>query len=189
MDVLRLKVAAILCFVFFLAGCKNASTPLDRAMTLRNSVLESNGCSFQATVSADYGEKYYVFSMDCVSDKEGNLKFTVISPETISGITGQISTEGGALTFDDKLLTFPTIADGQITPVTTPWLFIKTLRSGYMNSCTSGSDGYQLSIDDSYADSALRLFISVENDLPVLGEIYWKGSRVLSIHVENFTYL
>ena len=189
MGALRLKVAAILCVVFLLSGCKNVNGPLDKAIMLRNRILEGNGCSFQATVTADYGEKLYVFKMDCISDKEGNLRFSVVSPETISGITGKISTEGGSLTFDDKILSFPTVADGQVTPVTAPWLFLKTLRSGYMNSCTKDSDGYQLSIDDSYAEDAFRLLISVKNDLPVSGEIFWKGSRVLTVTVEQFTYL
>ena len=187
---MRLKAGILLCVLFLFTGCKNANGPLDKAMILRNRILESNGCSFRATVTADYGEKLYVFVMDCVSDKDGNLQFSVVSPETISGITGKTSSEGGVLTFDDKILAFPTIADDQITPVTAPWLFIKTLRSGYMNCCTKDSGGgYQLSIDDSYADDALRLLISVENDLPVSGEIFWKGSRVLTIVVEQFTYL
>ena len=187
---MRLRAAIIVCVLFLFTGCKSKNGPLDNAMILRNRILESNGCSFRATVTADYGEKMYVFVMDCVSDKEGNLQFCVVSPETISGITGKISTEGGALTFDDKTLAFPTIADDQITPVTAPWVFIKTLRSGYMNCCTQDSDScYELSIDDSYEEDALRLLISVENDLPVKGEIYWNGSRVLSVTVEQFTYL
>ena len=189
MNALRLKVTAILCLVFLLTGCKNVNGPFDKAIMLRNRILESNGCSFRATVTADYGEKLYVFKMDCISDKEGNLQFSVVSPETISGITGRISTEGGSLTFDDKILAFPTVADGQITPVTAPWLFLKTLRSGYMNSCTKDSDGYELSIDDSYDEDAFRLLISVKNDLPISGEIFWKGSRVLTVTVEQFTYL
>lgn len=186
---MRLKAAVMFCILFLFTGCKNQNGPLDKAIMLRNRLLESNGCSFRATVTADYGEQLYIFTMDCISDKEGNLQFSVVSPETISGITGKISTEGGALTFDDKILAFPTVAEGQITPVTAPWVFLKTLRSGYMNSCTKDSGGYQLSIDDSYAEDALRLLIFVENDIPVIGEIFWKGGRVLTVAVEEFTYL
>lgn len=186
---MRLKAAVLFCILFLFTGCKNQNGPLDKAIMLRNRLLESNGCSFRATVTADYGEQLYIFTMDCISDKEGNLQFSVVSPETISGITGKISTEGGALTFDDKILAFPTVAEGQITPVTAPWVFLKTLRSGYMNSCTKDSDGYQLSIDDTYAEDALRLLICVVNDIPVSGEIFWKGGRVLTVAVEEFTYL
>lgn len=186
---MRWKVAALLCLVFVLCGCRKSNGPLDKAISLRNKVLDSNGCSFSATVTADYGEKLYTFSMDCTSDKEGNITFSVIKPETIAGITGRISAQGGALTFDDKVLAFETLADGEISPVAAPWVFMKTLRSGYMRGCTDEKNGYQIVIDDSYEADALRLNIFVENNLPVNGEIFWKGRRVLTITVDNFTYL
>lgn len=186
---MRRKALAILCVVFLLSGCKKVDNPLGNAIGLRNKVLKSNGCSFSATVTADYGEKVYAFSMDCESDVNGNLNFCVTKPGTIAGITGNISAAGGNLTFDDKVLAFHPLADGEISPVTAPWLFLKTLRSGYIRSCTDSGDSYQVEIDDSYAEDALRLLILIENDLPVKGEIFWKGRRVIAIAVEHFIYL
>ena len=87
------------------------------------------------------------------------------------------------------MLAFQTIADGQVTPVTAPWLLIKTLKSGYLRDCTDTENGYKISIDDSYEAEALRLQIYIEKDLPVSGEIFWKGRRVLTLTVENFKYL
>ena len=158
-------------------------------MSFREKMLSSNGCSFSTTVTADYGEQIYTFSMDCVCDKEGNLTFSVTKPESIAGITGKVSSEGGSLTFDDKILAFQTIADGQITPVTAPWLFMKTIRSGYLNGCSIQEDGIEITIDDSYREDALRLLVSVKNDVPSSAEIFWKGRRVMSLIVENFAYL
>ena len=187
---MRWKALAIfLCVVFLLCGCKKADGTLNHAIDLRNRILESNGCSFSATVTADYGEKIYVFSMDCTSDKEGNLMFSVTKPDTIAGITGKISTAGGALTFDDKVLAFQTLADGEISPVAAPWLFLKALHSGYLRGCTEGNGSYQIELDDTYEEDALRLHIFVENNLPVSGEVFWEGRRVLSIAVDNFIYL
>ncbi|MBQ5607614.1 MAG: hypothetical protein IIU86_01150 [Oscillospiraceae bacterium] len=186
---MRVKVAAILCVLFLFSGCNNADAPLDKALALRNRILDSNGCSFRVNITADYVEKVYVFGMDCEADKEGNLTFSVTEPDTIAGITGKITTAGGAITFDDKVLAFKTMADGQITPVTAPWLFINTLRSGYLNGCTEGENSFEISIDDSYEEDALRLNIRVENDLPVFGEIFWQGRRLLTLTVEDFAYL
>lgn len=186
---MRVKVAAILCVLFLFSGCKNADAPLDKALALRNRLLDSNGCSFQATITADYGEKVYTFEMDCKTDKEGNLIFSVTEPDTIAGITGKMTAAGGAITFDEKVLAFQAMADGQISPVTAPWLFIKTLRSGYLNGCTAGENSFDISIDDSYEEDALHLNIRVENDLPVASEIFWQGRRVLTLVVENFAYL
>lgn len=186
---MRLKVAAILCVMCLFTGCKNANEPLDRALALRSKILDSNGCQFHATVTADYGEKQYTFSMNCTTDKEGNLTFTVAKPDTLSGITGKITADGGAITFDDKVLAFQTMADGQVTPVMAPWLYMKTLRGGYLNGCTMGKDCYTISIDDTYEADALHLEITVRQNLPMDCEIFWKGRRVLTIAVENFTYL
>jgi len=186
---MRVRFISILCIVFLLTGCKNTNLTIENAIELRERISKSNGCTFRSTVTADYGEKFYTFSMDCTADKEGNMTFTVNEPATLTGITGKIDTSGGGITFDDKVLAFQTIADGQITPVTAPWLFLKTLRSGYLRDCSNTEKGYRISIDDSYEADALRLNIFVENEYPVSAEFFWKGRRVLTITVENFTYL
>lgn len=186
---MRLKLISILCVVFLFSGCKNTNSLLGNAVAIRERIAKSNGCSFQSEITADYGEKLYTFTMDCQVDKEGNMTFAVTQPETLAGITGKVDTSGGAITFDDKVLAFQTIADDQVTPVTAPWLLIRTLRSGYLRDATDTESGYRISVDDSYEADALRLNINIEKELPVSGEIYWKGRRVLTLTVENFTYL
>ncbi len=186
---MRVRLAAILCISIIFCGCKNSADSLKEGMNLRRQILESSGCSFHSTVTADYGEKIYVFEMDCKTDKEGMLQFSVTSPDTIAGITGKIDNEGGAITFDDKVLAFQTIADGQVTPVTAPWLLMKTLRGGYIRDSVSTEDGFEISIDDSYQEDALRLNIAVKNGLPASGEIFWQGRRILTVAVEDFAFL
>ncbi len=186
---MRVKAAVILCFLFLFTGCANTHEPLDRAISIRNEILNSDSCSFVAEITADYGEKIYTFSMDCQTDKAGNLSFTVKDPATIAGITGKVSSAGGAITFDDKVLAFQTMADGQVSPVTAPWLFMHTLRSGYLKGCAETDSGLVISIDDSYAEETLHLEITTENDVPTFAEIFWQGRRMLTVKVENFTYL
>ena len=186
---MRAKLAVVLCVLFLLTGCKGTGEPLDKAIALRNRVTDSSGCAFHTTVTADYGEKIYEFSMDCTTDKEGNLTFTVTKPDTINSISGKISAVGGAITFDDKVLAFQTIADGRVTPVTAPWLFINTLRSGYLKGCAQTEQGIEISFDDSYAENALHVQINTNDDIPVSAEIFWQGRRVMTLDVEGFTYL
>lgn len=186
---MRYRLAAIICFLFFFTGCKGNGDSFNRAMALRNKILESNGCRFQTTITADYGEQIYIFKMDCQTDRDGNLSFSVIEPETIAGIAGKISASGGAITFDDKVLAFQTIADGLVTPVSAPWLFVKTLRSGYLKDTAETENGYAISIDDSYEEESLQLQISTAGDMPSFAEIFWQGRRILTLSVENFTVL
>lgn len=186
---MRYRVAAIICVLLLFTGCKGSGDSLDRAMALRNRVLREDGCSFTATVTADYGEQIYAFKMACKTDREGDLTFTVAEPATIAGITGKISGTGGTITFDDKVLAFQTIADGLVTPVTAPWLFMKTLRSGYLKDAAETEQGIEISIDDSYAEEALQLRIRTVGDLPASAEIFWQSRRILTIIVENFSFL
>ncbi len=186
---MRSKILLIFCFVFLLSGCSGDTGPLDKALSLRDSIISSEGCSFHTQITADYGEKIYIFGMDCKTDRDGNLYFTVTEPATISGITGKITGDGGAITFDDKVLAFRTMADGLISPVSAPWVFIRSLCGGYMKDCTGEEHNYIISVDDCYEEDALQLRIQVDADKPVAGEIFWQGRRVLVLTVEEFVVL
>ena len=186
---MRVKLAVVLCVIILLCGCSNQDDALGRAVALRNKITGSSGCSFSVTVTADYGDKLYVFSSNCVTDRNGDLSFEVTSPLTIAGITGKVSGNGGAICFDDVSLAFPTIADGQISPVTAPWLFLKTLRGGYLKDCSNTDAGLSISIDDSYSEEAFQIHIHTKGDAPVSAEIFWKNRRILTLVIEDFIIL
>lgn len=183
------RVWAVIVLVIFLCGC-SADASMDRALALRQRLLDANGLTFEATVTADYGENFHTFVLKCQVDQAGDLSFEVSAPDTISGITGIMSAEGRALTFDDQVLAFAPLADGQIPPISAPWLLIHTLRGGYIRACAEGQGGLHLTIDDSYEDDALQLDIWLdENDLPKEAEILWQGRRILTIRVEALVFV
>ncbi|MBE6982712.1 MAG: hypothetical protein E7435_00275 [Ruminococcaceae bacterium] len=184
------RLIYLIFIICLLCGCQEGDIQMDMALNFRQKLLAGNGCSFVAEITADYGDMIYQFSMCCQGDRQGNLVFSVTEPESISGITGTITETGGHLTFDGTALSFATIADGQVTPVTAPWLFLKTLRSGYIVSYASVEDSTYLQIDDSYHDKALHLDIWLDGEnVPVRGEILWEGRRILSIVVKDFLIL
>ena len=181
------KLSVLLIVLLFLVGCSGKQEEMERAMTLRAKLLASE-CSFDAKITADYGDKLYVFAMTCQGDSRGNLTFTVTEPESIAGITGIISQDGGRLTFDDTALAFPLMADDQLTPVSAPWIFLKTLRGGYLTSANTEEELLHLTIDDSYEEDALQLDIWLDGqNLPVQSDILYDGRRILTVQVSNFT--
>lgn len=184
------RLVAIVSLVFLLTGCSAKDPQMDRVLALRSKMLQSKGCSFDAVITADYGKEICSFTLSCTADDTGNVKFTVMEPAGIAGISGNISAQGGNLTFDDKAVAFELLADGQLSPVSSPWVFVKTLRGGYIAS--SGKDGEYLlaTIRDSYNDDALVLDIWFDDDdVPVRAEILWKDRRYLSMDVKNFRFL
>ncbi len=181
------KYGALILFLLFFTGCGSSPGEMERGLALRSSVLQASSCEFTTRITADYGDKVHSFSLECEADAEGNLSFTVTAPETISGITGSITEEGGKLTFDDTALQFNLMADDQISPVSAPWVFLKTLRSGYITAAGMEENLLRLTIDDSYADDALTLDIWVtESNIPVRGEILYDERRIVSMDVESF---
>ena len=184
------RIAVLVLLVIFLAGCGGQESLMDRAAAFRQTLLTAQGCSFDTRITADFGDKTYTFAMACTADQQGNLSFTVSEPETIAGITGMVSAVGGKLTFDDTALAFALLADGEISPVSSPWLLIKTLRSGYLSACGMDGELIRLTIDDSYEADAMQVNVWMDgNDLPVRGEILWQGRRMITLSVENFRYL
>lgn len=184
------RILMVFIAILFLFGCSNAKSSVEPGLKLREKLLSGNGCKFTAVITADYGDVTQTFSMDCAADADGNIDFTVLEPEAISGITGKISNEGGRLTFDDHALAFSLLADGQIAPVSSPWIVLKTLRSGYIRACETKKEGAHLIIDDSYEDDALQLDIYLSSDhIPVQADILWRGKRYLSVAVKNFQFL
>lgn len=180
------RLALLLLVVMLLVGCSGENADLDRAMVLRAEMIAKE-VSFDAQILADYGDQTYEFTMACQVSADGDLRFSLKEPETIAGISGTVSATGGKLTFDDVALAFEVMADGQISPVSAPWVLVKTLRSGYLTSCCEEDGALRVAIDDSYEEDALHLDIWLDQqDLPEYAEIYWQGRRLLSISVSNF---
>ena len=172
--------------LLMLSGCAGAAGDLDRAMALRSRLLGSKS-SFDVMVTADYGDEIYTFSMACQASVKGEVQFTVTEPKSIAGIAGSLSPEGGKLHFDEQVLAFPMMADEQFSPVSAPWILMKTLRSGYLTSAGQEGEYLRAAIDDSYAEDALHLDVWLDDgDLPVRAEVLWKGRRLLSMEVKNF---
>jgi len=182
------KLLFVLPLVLMLAACGSDNTV--RARSLREKLLTEKGCAFSVAVTADYTTEQYDFSMDCTWSREAGVVFTVTSPETVSGITGTLAENGGELTFDDKVLAFQYMADGQISPVQVPYVIMHTLTGGYFKTCTVGSGKYCLDADCTYRENsiAMSLWLS-EDSIPQNGELFWEGNRIVSFTVEGFRFL
>jgi len=174
----------------FLFGCSSEHRELDHVLNLRNRVRTGNGCLFDIAITADYGTYTHSFELSCKSDAYGNIEFVVTQPNTIAGIKGKLMQTGGEFRFDDKVLAFPMLADGYISPVCVPWVFMKMLEGGYIRGAGQDGDFTLAYIDDSYRGEPMEMELWLcEDSAPVRCEILWNGKRILSADVKNFTLL
>ena len=182
------KYLALFCLALVLTGCSRENRALNGAMDLRQQLLSAEGCSFEAKITADYGDAIHSFSVSCRGDRQGGLQFTVREPESISGITGTIDKTGGQLTFTETALQFDLLTDRQLSPVSAPWIFLRTLREGYLMNGGEEDGLFHVEARDSYEDQALHvdLWLSQEGQ-PTRGEILFGGRRILTLEVRDFT--
>lgn len=180
------RLLTVILVSMFLCGCTGGEDPLQSAVSLRERLLVSS-CSFTAEVTADFGDALYTFSLGCTGDADGSLKFIVLAPETIASISGHISAGKGYLTFDDEVLAFPLLAEGELSPVSAPWILMKALRGGYLSSGGKEGELIRITLFDSYEEDALQLELWLDDrGIPVEAEFCWQGRKVLSMHVKDF---
>lgn len=181
-----MRILAVVISLLLLSGCSGKNTELQRAMELRTKLLGAC-CTFDAEITADYGSSIQTFRVYCEGNAQGNLGFSVTAPESIQGITGRIESGEGKLTFQDTALAFPLLAEEQLSPVSSPWIFWNTLRSGYLTAAGMEDDLLRLTIDESYEEDALTVDIWLDaQDKPIRAEILYVGRRILTLTIENF---
>ena len=174
--------------MLLLCGCTAQEENLERIMGLRADLLGCTRCSFDADITADYGDELHTFSMTCEGNNQGDISFTVTAPESIAGVTGKFEGQKGMLTFDGFALEFPRLTDDQITPVSGPWILLRTLLGGYLTACGEEEDLLHVTIHDSFEEDSLTLDVWLDGeDAPVRGEILHGGRRIVTMDVKNFT--
>ena len=181
------KWGSLILALVILTGCTGKRDEIDRVMGLRADLLACESCSFEAVVTADYGDALHTFRLRAEGKSDGTLGFEVLEPETIAGITGRFTGGKGALTFDDMALYFPNLAEEQLAPVSGPYLLLKTLLGGYLKDCVMEDELLHVCIMDSYEEDALMLDIWLNGEnMPVQAEIFYDDCRIITLAVENF---
>ena len=167
--------------IFVLSGCVKTKD-ISPGLELRQK-MSKGSFSFRAHILADYEDRIYEFTTDCIWMPDEGLTFTLVAPETISGIHGNVSQTGGKILFDDQILLFDGLSQGNITPAIGPWLMMKAITGGYVRSVCENP--VVISYDDSFQGEVLDLELTLnENNLPENCDIYLNSRRILSIRIE-----
>lgn len=171
-----------------LTGCRKTESHMQSAMDFRTALQRANGCTFSADVTAEYPEKVFTFSLDCVFEND-QMKLRVTKPGVIEGICAGVHNGTASLEFEDISLEFGKLANGNVAPLTAPWILASAWKSDYISSAGADGNRTRATILKGYNDEELTIDTWFENELPVYAEISYAGTRVLQISIENFTYL
>lgn len=169
----------------FLAGCQGRQ---DDAMAFRSRLLRAEQVSFQAEITADYGDRLQGFTLECTSDSDGNVDFQVLAPESIADISGKIAGGEGKLIYDDVTLGFDLMAEDLCSPVSSPWVILKALRQGDLTAVSADGELTRLTVSDTLGNEkiVLDVWLNKENN-PVQADICKDGRRYLCVAIKEFS--
>ena len=189
---MRLKLAAVLTILLcLLTACgSKESKELQAPMDFRAQLLQAGECTFSASVTANYGESVQQFVLCCDCRTDGTAALEIKEPQTISGITAQTSDNGGSLVFDGAAVSFGTLADGTVAPISAPSLIVSAWSDAYI--CTAGTEGTfrRVTYENGYNEQ--QLFIDCwfdEKNIPICAEICYNDRTVLKIEIADFSFV
>ena len=93
--------------------------PAQQALAFRQNVMQ-NICSFEAEISADFGDTMCLFTLSCIHTPGNGTQMTITAPETLAGLTARASGEGAKLVFDGVEAAFGTLEGLGLSPMTAP---------------------------------------------------------------------
>ncbi len=181
----RRSFALAILMIMLLTGCRGGDDAMQTALDFRRELLAAGGCSFSASVEADYGDRVYDFDLDCAWDgTDGAL--TVTAPQSIAGISAVVRNGSSELEFDGVSLDFGPLANGFVAPLSVPWLLGSAWSGDHI--ARAGMDG-ELSLVTclkGYEEQELTIQTWFQKNIPVRTEVLSGGQRVLTVTIENF---
>lgn len=172
--------------LLLLTGCGKKKEPTQKALDFRTNLLQTEGCSFTAKIHADYGEKFYDFTLEAVCSSE-ETKLTVIEPAVIEGISATVTKDGTKIEFDGAALDFGKLANGHVSPVLVPWLLAQCWTAEYISCAGADKDLYRVTYLRGYDDAQLSVDTWFnEESIPVYAEIVYNDVRCITADIEDF---
>lgn len=159
------------------------------ALDLRTALLE-RGCSFTAEVCANYESSSFEWTVDCVCAPDGTTELTIVSPDSIAGITASVDADGGRASFGGIGVEFGLLADSQITPIALPQMLTSCWRSQYIREAGFDEDGrvtavYVMGYDED--EVAVEQWLEPDGT-PIYTDLWYGETNIASVWISNFQY-
>jgi len=155
------------------------------ALSFRTALLGASGCVFSAEITSDYGDHVFVFGMDCQS-KDGQMHLHVKEPDSIADIIATVSEDGTDISFEDVELEFGLLANGQVSPVTVPWLLEQCWRGAYIAWSGADGDTQRITYLRGYDHEELTVDTWFSDGKPIYAEVLIDGVKCISVEILDF---
>ena len=184
-----MKIAAIaLALGMLLCGCGAAERTdgAQMALNFRQKLL-SGTCSFRAELRAEYEDTVSCFTLACMHSAEAGTSMTIIQPETLAGITAQVTGEEAKIVFEDTQAAFGSLQGLGASPMTAPQILANAWESGYIALTGMEDDMLRVTYLLGYDEEELTIDTWFLAGGPVRAEISSGGQKIIDAQIADFT--
>lgn len=154
-----------LCLLLTACGAGVGSAAEEAALQIRAEYLAMETCTASMEITADYGQRVYVYSVDMTWAREGETRLTVTAPENVAGVSARIAEGSTWLEYDGAAIdTGPLSPDG-LSPVDAAAALLAAAREGFMAECVAETLGETAAVRVSCRDAEVPAGSGVETDL------------------------
>lgn len=183
----RGMILLTVCLCLLLGACTGEESAVSPAIEFRAGLVQAGGCTFQAEVEADFGENVERFTLECDAAAGGAVDLTVLSPETLAGITATVSEAGGKITYDGMAMDFGLLANGNVIPAAAPALAVRCWTSEYIASVGEEEGLCRVTYEKDYDEKKLIVDTWYENGIPICAEVCYNNQRILKMTISEFS--
>lgn len=179
-------VPVILALALMLTGCAAVgSNEREEILDIRAKYIAQPELSLRAELTADYGERVYVYELDYAGDASAGT-IQVYSPQIISGISAVYQQGCITLRFDGAILDTGKLSFGMCPLEAFPFM-INAWQNGYISECWhenyNGTDSVAAQIEMGDADMGggivCRVWFDRSDGGPLFCEIAENGKSVI----------
>ena len=183
----RFVVTILVCLLCFF-GCSKEEGHLASAIEFRAKLVQAGGCSYTALITADYGDYIQSFRLSCDADVQGNVRFTLIEPETLSGISATVTEGGSRIDYDGLIVALEQLADDRLAPAAAPGIILESWLSGYIQWAGHDEEVYRVTYRQELNYVLFSIDTFFKNELPFSAEVCYNNERILEMKIEEFQY-
>lgn len=188
--------APMILLILLLAACGRDSKAEERALAIRAQLIGAATCTMESELSADYGDRLYVYTLTYQWNKAGGGMVTVLAPENIAGVTAIV--EGGqtSLTYEGVRLETGSLSSEGLSPLDALPALLTQCREGYISDAgfEKWKDTGALSV--TYGDPSkenpspvtYRVWFAVDSGTPLYAEVMSEGKTVLRCEFHSFSF-
>lgn len=192
---MRRTCPLLLALMLLLSGCGRGDKNAERLAEARTRALGA-ACAMEASVTADYGDRVYDFTLRLEESAPGEGVVSVLAPETLAGVTVSYTAGCGTLRYDDLTLDTGELTKSGLSPMEALPALLQSWRSGAVTSigreklgetetlflrCDASGNGEET--------VGHLLWLEEESGRPVQMEIVADGRTAFYCTVDSFDFI